>query len=331
MIAGLNDRINIHTADGKNFYDVMASVQRKEIILEAQGIPIRPGDEVTRTTSAGVEEKFIIIDPGFQKGNDPIPDLYHMVVRRADANDNGNKAAQQDRDESTGLLSKKEFIKSAPKLFEETQKKQRPLSLIMGDVDHFKKVNDTRGHPIGDAVLREVAARIMNCVAGKGQAFRFGGEEIVIILQNHTTEEGLTVAERCRKNIEGSPMSEMNITMSFGVATSPDHASDLEKLMKASDDALYDAKHRGRNLVRLSGEPIPTEPGPRQPDRKTAPLGKLTDQEIAAVRQRILRGERPECPKDHSFLIVNDFTPLSADPRRYYMVQCPECGLMERV
>jgi diguanylate cyclase (GGDEF)-like protein len=100
----------------------------------------------------------------------------------------------------------------------------------------------------------------MACVKGKGQAFRTGGDEFVLLLANHTLQEGLAVAERLRREVNTSPRTSRGLTLSVsvGVASYPDHGDSLLGLLKAADTALYDAKRLNRNLVRYFGEPEPT-------------------------------------------------------------------------
>jgi diguanylate cyclase (GGDEF)-like protein len=120
---------------------------------------------------------------------------------------------------------------------------------VMADIDHFKKINDRHGHPVGDAVLREVASRLLRVVEGKGLAFRYGGEEYAVILPNHSLDEALAVAERVRTAVEAEQAAGVSVTSSYGVAIVPSHASTVDTWLKAADDALYDAKRLGRNLV----------------------------------------------------------------------------------
>ena len=139
-----------------------------------------------------------------------------------------------------------------------------------------------------------------------------------------------TVAERARRDIETGVIDGVRITASFGVASFPEHASDANGLIRAADVALYDAKNRGRNLVRLHGEPEPVRPGPREPIRKTPEAGKLTDQQKADTRRRVLRREQVECPDDGAFLEVRDITHLGSIGRDF-LIMCPECGLAEKL
>lgn len=131
-----------------------------------------------------------------------------------------------------------------------------PVSLLILDLDHFKAVNDTHGHPVGDEVLIECAHAIVRRSRLKGKVYRFGGEEIAVLLTNFTVSEAFALAESIRSEIATSKMSskKLSITASIGVATAPVHAAEGKQLLKVADEALYTAKHLGRNLVRIAGE-----------------------------------------------------------------------------
>ena len=128
---------------------------------------------------------------------------------------------------------------------------KEPLSLIMVDIDHFKKVNDTCGHAVGDEVLVEVAQLMVARSAHKAKAYRFGGEEFALLAPDYSAEEAVGLAERIRKDIEASILSseKLSITASFGVACLPDQAIDTKSMLEKADAALYQAKHSGRNRV----------------------------------------------------------------------------------
>jgi diguanylate cyclase (GGDEF)-like protein len=205
-----------------------------------------------------------------------------------------------------------------------------PLSLVFGDVDHFKKVNDTHGHQAGDDVLRHIARVLERVAQGKGRVYRWGGEEFGVILSNHSVDEAVSVAERARRAVEAEHIGSLSVTMSFGVACVPDDAKDIKTLIAAADKALYDAKNLGRNLVRRFGEPPPTAPGPREPGRKPAEPGRLTDAQKAELRSRHLQGERIRCPRDRAFLEVKGATGFGSHGRQF-VAYCPDCGLIEEL
>jgi diguanylate cyclase (GGDEF)-like protein len=139
----------------------------------------------------------------------------------------------------------------------------------MIDVDRFGLINKTYGHPVGDDVLKFVANTIKEITGSKGKCYRYGGEEIAIVLPNYTAEEAEALAERARCQICAAAFAEqsVHVSASFGVAQIPTHASTARELLKLADSALLDAKNRGRNLVRISGEEGP-EARPRLSTRK---------------------------------------------------------------
>ncbi len=127
---------------------------------------------------------------------------------------------------------------------------RQPVSLILIDIDHFKRVNDTHGHDAGDAALRILASELREEVRGVDTAARYGGEEFAIILPQAGPEGALAVAERLRTRIERTEVPGVGtITASLGIATFPLHASSRELLVTAADRALYQAKRTGRNRV----------------------------------------------------------------------------------
>jgi diguanylate cyclase (GGDEF)-like protein len=205
-----------------------------------------------------------------------------------------------------------------------------PFCLAMFDIDLFKQVNDGQGlgHDVGDEALVAVATSVDACVRGKGTVFRYGGDEFVILLPNHTLQEGLAVTERARRQINEAPLTsrQLALTISIGVALWPDDGGDLEALMKAADTALYDAKNRGRNLVRYCGEPEPPAPGPREPDRKEPDPGGLSAEQQRKIRQDYFQNGAARCPRDRARLVIHNVSGYG-EARGHLIVVCPDCGL----
>ncbi|HYC43123.1 MAG TPA: GGDEF domain-containing protein, partial [Noviherbaspirillum sp.] len=129
-----------------------------------------------------------------------------------------------------------------------------PLSLIVADLDYFKKINDTYGHPAGDAVLVKVASRLRSCIRPQEALGRYGGEEFLIVLPGSSHKTAMAVAERMRATIAAQPESingvALNLTISAGIASTDLFPSvSTEELISKADIALYAAKDAGRNRV----------------------------------------------------------------------------------
>ena len=128
-----------------------------------------------------------------------------------------------------------------------------PLSVLMFDIDHFKKFNDSHGHDQGDRVLQSVAKTLRGALRNQDHPCRYGGEEFTAILPNTAKAGAFSLAERLRKDIERMVVDGLKVTISIGVATYPDFdASEQAKLIEAADAAMYDAKRSGRNRVCLA-------------------------------------------------------------------------------
>jgi diguanylate cyclase (GGDEF)-like protein len=126
----------------------------------------------------------------------------------------------------------------------------------MIDVDHFKEINDTFGHLIGDDVLREIARRVRNCLRVVDVAARYGGEEFAILMAQTGQNEACQVAERIRNAVAETPFDVQSnqpipITISLGVTTLTAAHQNLNALVKSADDALYHAKFAGRNRLSI--------------------------------------------------------------------------------
>ena len=139
-----------------------------------------------------------------------------------------------------------------------------PLGLLLLDLDHFKQVNDQRGHAVGDQVLANVGATLRSVLRDRDFAGRNGGEEFAVLLPDTDIAVALEVAERVRAAIAEItlPGTDVPVTASIGVAGFPDHASTLERLERLADAALYLAKRQGRNRVELASVDAPDLPGP---------------------------------------------------------------------
>jgi two-component system cell cycle response regulator len=158
-------------------------------------------------------------------------------------------------DALTGLYNRRRFHESLSNEIERTKRYHTPLSLVMIDIDHFKKVNDNFGHQAGDRVLMEVPGILSELVRGTDTAARYGGEEFVVILPNTTKADAVICTERIRKSIASHSFKDLGITItvSAGVAGMPDPNIDSEdKLIRCADLAMYRAKQNGRNRTEVA-------------------------------------------------------------------------------
>ena len=138
-----------------------------------------------------------------------------------------------------------------PDLVSFAQRHGLKMSLILTDIDHFKRVNDTYGHPVGDQVLRGVAKLVGEMVRKIDVVARYGGEEFAILMEGTDAEGALILAERIREEVKklefSSDRGAFSVTLSLGLADFPDDAPDKEALVERADQALYHAKHGGRD------------------------------------------------------------------------------------
>ncbi|MDP2157063.1 MAG: diguanylate cyclase, partial [Nitrospirota bacterium] len=153
-------------------------------------------------------------------------------------------------DALTGLYNRRRFHDVLTSEHERAKRYGTPFSLVMLDIDHFKKINDTFGHNVGDAVLKEVSGILLNSIRDIDTAARYGGEEFMIILPNTDRVQSRIVAERMREAIEKHDFTgiDSKISVSIGISGMPDAKVDNEeKLIRCADFAMYRAKQLGRN------------------------------------------------------------------------------------
>lgn len=156
-------------------------------------------------------------------------------------------------DSLTGLNNRRRFMELSEREFARSVRYERPLAMFMLDIDHFKDVNDTYGHDVGDDVLRSLAETAVMALRGADILGRLGGEEFGVLLPETDESSAMEVAERLRRSIENTSISTrehtLKITVSIGVSTLKKDTSSVQDLLKHADVALYDAKQSGRNRV----------------------------------------------------------------------------------
>jgi diguanylate cyclase (GGDEF)-like protein len=184
----------------------------------------------------------------------------------------------------TGLPNQRAVADALKRTFAQASTTGAPLALLLLDLDHFKQINDQRGHPVGDQVLANVGATLNSVLRSRDFAGRKGGEEFAVLLPDTEIATALEIAERVRSAIAeiSLPGTDVTVTASLGVAGYPDHASTPDRLERLADAALYVAKRQGRNRVELAeptaadvpaaaGHPGSAEaPGPADPPAPSA-------------------------------------------------------------
>ncbi|GAB6072389.1 GGDEF domain-containing protein [Venenivibrio stagnispumantis] len=156
-------------------------------------------------------------------------------------------------DPLTGVLTRRNLEPILLKHIEIANLTKTPISIIMVDIDHFKKINDTYGHIVGDIVLKEVANTLKSNIRKSDYIFRYGGEEFLILLPHTTKEEAINIAEKLRKEIKNNVIKyedkEIKVTASFGVEEIKDTTKTIKDLLNQADINLYKAKTSGRDRV----------------------------------------------------------------------------------
>lgn len=191
--------------------------------------------------------------------------LSTLAVHAAVAIDNAQLLEEAEiraiTDSLTGLFNHREFHKKLIEEMERSGRYSKAFSLLMIDIDHFKMFNDTHGHPVGDAILKEIVKIISQSIRNVDIAARYGGEEFAIVLPETYGDSAMVVAERMRGAIASTPFvvptgTETFLSVSIGVASYPNDADTSEALIVAADEALYLAKDRGRNQACRFGDTL---------------------------------------------------------------------------
>ncbi len=158
-------------------------------------------------------------------------------------------------DQLTGLFNRRYLASQLDPLVQRGARGGEPVSLLVADIDFFKRINDAFGHDVGDEVLKEFAARLATNFRPIDIACRYGGEEFVVVMPGTRGDYACLVAERLRRHVAGSPFpirggaERIDVTVSIGVSASITGIDSAEKLLKRADEALYRAKQAGRNRV----------------------------------------------------------------------------------
>lgn len=157
------------------------------------------------------------------------------------------------RDPLTNLFNRRYLEEMLDKELAKAERKSYPVSLIMMDIDNFKRINDTHGHEAGDQALQSLAGFILSCIRLSDTACRFGGDEFVIVMPEAAMGLAFERGEKLRQGVEALPMKDAGmtepLTISAGISVFPAHGVTREELLRSADQALYQAKSQGRNRI----------------------------------------------------------------------------------
>ncbi len=202
----------------------------------------------------------------------------HLAVSLSNARMVQKLETMATTDGLTGLLNKRAMLEQGAQKIEASSRFGRKLSLLVTDIDHFKKVNDTYGHDVGDVVIKGLGDILRRQKRATDLVARFGGEEFVVVCEQTDEAGAWLLAERIREELGRTsfqtPAGPVNVTCSIGIATFPEAARDWDTLFKAADDALYVSKRGGRNRCTLwhqrspASAPVPAAPKSSKPSRR---------------------------------------------------------------
>jgi two-component system, cell cycle response regulator len=192
----------------------------------------------------------------------------HLAVSLSNARMVQKLETMATTDGLTGLFNKRAMLESAAQKIAASSRFDRKLAVLMTDIDHFKKVNDTYGHDIGDVVIRGLADILKRQKRATDIVARFGGEEFVALCEQTDEKGAMLLAERIREELQKTsfrtPLGQLNVTCSIGVAIFPEGGRDWESLFKAADEALYVSKRSGRNRCTAWRAPTSRPASPRK-------------------------------------------------------------------
>ncbi|WP_256077866.1 GGDEF domain-containing protein [Massilia sp. YIM B04103] len=207
-----------------------------------QQVPVRGKDEVAELASA-----FNAMSEDLARSHAELNASHQTILQQA-----AQLRELSIRDGLTGLYNRRHFDEQAATLFNQAVRHQRPLSLMIGDIDYFKRINDQFSHAIGDAVLRQVSALLRDHIRQSDLVARYGGEEFVLALPETAGPQAVALCEKLRRRIEDYPWQDIHpglkVTMSMGVSVDVASGS-AEAMLRQADALLYQAKGAGRNQV----------------------------------------------------------------------------------
>jgi diguanylate cyclase (GGDEF)-like protein len=225
-------------------------------------VPLRAGEEVLGTLVVGSRRRGAL-------GAEAVRELEVVALQAGDALLRARLFEQTERlattDGLTGLANHRVFQERLEGRLAEAQRYGKRLSLLLCDVDHFKSVNDTYGHPVGDEVLRGIARLLAKEARAADLVARYGGEEFAVAMPETDAAGALVIAERIRERVAAAVfdtgLGPLRVTLSLGVATFPEDARRKAQLVEAADACLYAAKRAGRNRTASPAAAASRRPG----------------------------------------------------------------------
>ncbi|MCB1922525.1 MAG: diguanylate cyclase [Gammaproteobacteria bacterium] len=232
--------------------DPRVSRQHGALLVEGDRVELLDLDSTNGCYVDGIKVERVPIDPNARiRVGSTVMKVEFKLASEIDAENRLYEAATTDP--LTGLLNRRAFVERAEQEIGRSRRKGKPISLVMCDVDHFKRINDDFGHPAGDLVLKDLATILQSQVRIDDLLARFGGEEFVLLLRNTTAEVAGEFAERMRVTVESHRFmfddKLVAVTLSMGIKCGGMGSASLEALIHGADTALYQAKEAGRNRV----------------------------------------------------------------------------------
>lgn len=268
----LDRSITVHAvSDLKSAKTLLEGGQHVDVALVDLGLPDAQGIEaptelravrddlviVVITGNASTETALRLIRLGIQDYIVKSEATPHRVLRSVElALERHQREVELKRiaciDQLTGCLNRRGLLAAVHEAFDATTRLDLSAALMTLDIDHFKSVNDTWGHPVGDRVVQETCRRISDCIRKHDVVGRAGGDEFWVILkgfsgQEHVPSVARKMLQQFQRPLAAADDDEIEVGISIGIALAPDHADSVEGWVRRSDEALYRAKHDGRN------------------------------------------------------------------------------------